>query len=73
MPSAKYSNQPARNMLRDLGMVNYFAKFIPLMSLITDPIRKVMKTDVELKWTNKKKRQIKEILTAAPVPHVLRR
>ena len=35
-------------------MVNYFAKFNPLMSLITGPIRKVMKSDVELKWDKEK-------------------
>ena len=44
--------------------------------MITDPIRKVMKSDVELKWDKQKDeafRQIKEILTAAPVLDVLRR
>ena len=54
---------------RLLGMVNYFAKFIPQMSMITDPIRKVMKSDVEFKWSKQQEeafRQIKEILTAAP-------
>ena len=55
---------------RLLGMVNYFGKFIPQMSMITDPIRKVMKSDVEFKWGKQEEeafRQIKEILTAAPV------
>ena len=55
---------------RLLGMVNYFAKFVPQMSMITDPIRKVMKSDVEFKWGKQQQeafRQIKEILTAAPV------
>ena len=55
---------------RLLRMVNYFAKFIPQMSMITDPIRKVMKSDVEFKCGKQQEeafRQIKEILTAAPV------
>jgi hypothetical protein len=55
---------------RLLGMVNYFAKFIPNMSVITDPIRKVMKSDVQFEWGSQQEeafRQIKEILTAAPV------
>ena len=55
---------------RLLGMVNYFAKFIPNMSLITNPIQKVMKSDVEFEWGSQQEaafQQIKEILTAAPV------
>ena len=52
---------------RLLGMVNYFAKFIPQMSMITDPIRKVMKSDVEFKWGKQEEafRQIKEILSSS--------
>ena len=54
---------------RLLGMVNYFAKFIPQMSMITDPIRKVMKSDVEFKWGKQQEafRQVREILASAPV------
>ena len=55
---------------RLFGMVNYFAKFNPQMSMITDPIRKVTKSDVEFKWGKQQEeafRQIEETLTAAPV------
>ena len=35
---------------RLLGMVNYLAKFIPNTSKITQPIREVLKKDVEFHW-----------------------
>jgi hypothetical protein len=35
---------------RLLGTVNYLAKFIPNMSTIMQPIREVMKRDVEFQW-----------------------
>jgi hypothetical protein len=48
-------------------MVNYFAKFIPNMSTITDTIRIVMKNDVQFERGSRQEesfQKIKEILTA---------
>ena len=55
---------------RLLGMVNYLAKFIPNMSKITQPIREVLKKDVEFRWGTQQEeafQKIKEVLTASPV------
>ena len=35
---------------RLLGTISYFAKFLPNMSSITEPIRKLLKKDVEFVW-----------------------
>jgi transposase InsO family protein len=55
---------------RLLGTVNYLAKFIPNMSEVTEPIRKLLRSDVEFEWSTPQEtafRRIKDILTETPV------
>ena len=57
-------------VMRLLGTVNYLAKFLPDMSQITKPIRKLLRQDVEFEWTSHQETaftKIKEILTTDPV------
>ena len=55
---------------RFLGTVNYQAKFIPNLSTIIQPIREVMKSEVEFQWRGAHKKvfqEVKDTLTKEPV------
>lgn len=55
---------------RLLGMVTYLAKFIPNLSTITQPLRKLLEKDTEFVWTNHQSiafQQIKHALSSTPV------
>ena len=59
-----------KGVMRLLGTVNYLAKFLPDMSQITEPIRKLLRQDVEFELTSHQETaftKIKEILTRDPV------
>lgn len=43
--------QDKKGIERLLGTVNYLAKFIPNMSTITEPIRSLLKKDVDFVWS----------------------
>ena len=49
---------------RLLGMVNYMAKFIPNLSTISEPIRKLLKKEVQFTWEHEQKRAFVEIKNA---------
>ncbi|XP_021368107.1 uncharacterized protein K02A2.6-like [Mizuhopecten yessoensis] len=46
---------------RLLGFVNYLSKFIPNMSTVTEPIRRLLKSDVEFEWAKPQEEAFKEI------------
>ncbi|XP_021369719.1 uncharacterized protein LOC110460854 [Mizuhopecten yessoensis] len=46
---------------RLLGFVNYLSKVIPNMSTVTEPIRRLLKSDVEFEWTKPQEEAFKEI------------
>jgi hypothetical protein len=53
-----------------LGMVNYLAKFLPLLSDITQPLRKLEDKDVERCWLEQHEKAfkaVKDYLAKAPV------
>ena len=53
-----------------LGTLNYLAKFIPNMSIITKPIRDLLKTDAMFCWDTEQSeafKSIKDTLSTAPV------
>ena len=55
---------------RLLGTINYLPKFLPNMSFITEPIRKLLKKDVEFMWMEPQERafsHIVDILGKEPV------
>ena len=59
-----------KGVQRLLGTVNYLAKFVPNMSTVTDPIRKLLKEEKEFAWTHEQNaafEKIKNILTNDPV------
>ena len=52
------------------GMINYLSKFLPKLSDVMQPIRKLMRKDVEWKWGKEQKRsfsEIKSLITKTPV------
>ena len=52
------------------GMVTYLAKFLPKLSTVMEPIRRLTKHDVEFEWSeeqNKAMDEIKRLVTTAPV------
>ncbi|XP_021340039.1 uncharacterized protein LOC110441256 [Mizuhopecten yessoensis] len=54
---------------RLLGFVNYLSKFILNMSTVTEPIRRLLKSDVEFEWTKPQEeafKEIKKIITRKP-------
>lgn len=57
---------------RLLGMVTYLAKFIPNMSEITHPLRKLLEKDAEWLWTPEQARATDQIKTVLSSPPVLR-
>ena len=59
-----------KGVMRLLGTVNYLAKFVPDMSQITEPIRALLKQDVEFEWNSAQEAaftKIKKILTSDPI------
>ena len=55
---------------RFLGMVNYLSKYTPLLSDMTEPLRRLDDKEVELRWTNSHitaMEAIKKAVTAASV------
>ena len=55
---------------RFLGMVNYLSKYLPRLSEMTEPLRKLDDKDVEFIWTNSHTAAmncIKKLVTEAPV------
>ena len=55
---------------RFLGMVNFFSKFIPGQSSITDPLRQLLKKDSVWDWSHEHTgavEQLKQILSSQPV------
>ena len=51
------------------GMVTYLAKFLPKLSTVMEPIRRLTKHDVEFEWSeeqNKAMDEIKRLVTTAP-------
>ena len=55
---------------RFLGMLNFFSKFIPSQSSITDPIRQLLKKDSVWFWSHEHTaavEQLKQILSCQPV------
>ena len=59
-----------KGVMRLLGTVNYWSKFIPNMSQVTEPIRLLLRQDIEFQWNYEQEtafNQIKEILTSNPV------
>ena len=52
---------------RLLGFTNYLAKFLPNMSAISEPLRRLIQKDVEFEWGSAQQQafeRIKEIRTA---------
>ena len=55
---------------RFLGMVNFFSKFIPSQSSVTDPLRQLLKKDSVWFWSHEHTaavEQLKQILSCQPV------
>lgn len=57
---------------RILGMVTYLAKFIPNLSQITQPMRKLLEKDAEWIWTPHQSKSFRDIKDALSTPPVLR-
>ncbi|XP_048585750.1 uncharacterized protein LOC116606612 [Nematostella vectensis] len=52
------------------GMVTYLAKFLPQLSTVMDPIRRLTRQDVEWEWSEEQDhamKEIKRLVTTAPV------
>lgn len=59
-----------KQLQRFLGMINYLAKFIPNMSEITEPLRKLLINNVEWSWEFEQQQsfdKLKKLLTSTPV------
>ena len=46
---------------RLLGTVNYFGKFIPNLATVTEPIRVLLRKDVEFQWSHEQDKAFQEI------------
>ena len=52
---------------RFLGFANYLAKFLPNLSILSEPLRRIIQKDVELQWGQTQEdafRKIKEVATS---------
>ena len=52
------------------GMVTYLAKFLPKLSTVMEPIRRLTKQDVEFKWSEEQDKamdEIKKLVTTASI------
>ena len=59
-----------KGVMRLLGTVNYLSTIIPNMSQVTEPIRLLLRQDIEFQWNYEQETafsQIKDILTGNPV------
>lgn len=59
-----------KGVKRLLGVITYCAKFIPKLSNLTEPLRKLIKKDVEFNWSNEQEvafNKIKKSLTDSPI------
>lgn len=59
-----------KELQRYLGMVNYLRSFIPNLAEKTEPLRQLLKNDIEFVWNNvhtKTVNNLKNILTSTPV------
>lgn len=62
--------QDVKDLMRFLGMVQYVAKFLPKLSTVTEPLRRLTDKDATWKWTAEHEKilhQVKVMLTEAPV------
>ena len=73
---AAIANMPTphdrQSLLRLLGMVKYLSAYIPYESIITAPMRALLRKDVAWQWEhehNTALEQVKAALTSAPVLH----
>ena len=46
---------------RLLGTVNYLGKFIPNMASVTEPIRVLLRKDIEFQWSHEQDKAFQEI------------
>ena len=59
-----------KELLRFMGSVNYLGKFIPNLSTLNEPLRLLLKSDVEWHWETKQQQSfdhLKQVITQAPV------
>lgn len=59
-----------KRIQRLLGTINYLAKFVPNMSAVTEPIRKLLKEENEFIWAHEQQQafeKLKDIITRNPV------
>lgn len=59
-----------KGLKRFLGMVNYLAKFLPLLSDMTEPLRRLEDKDVEWCWLEQHQQAfntVKQAIAKAPV------
>ena len=64
------SPQNKKDVERLLGMVTYLSKFIPNMSTLTEPLRVLLKQEVQWHWEEQQEKalnEIKKVLTSKPV------
>ena len=64
------SPENKKDVERLLGMVTYLSKFIPNMSTLTEPLRALLKQDVQWHWEEQQEKaldEIKKVLTSKPV------
>ncbi|KAL9983272.1 hypothetical protein ACROYT_G005418 [Oculina patagonica] len=64
------SPQNKKDVERLLGMVTYLSKFIPNMSALTEPLRALLKQEVQWHWEEQQEKalnEIKKVLTSKPV------
>ena len=50
---------------RLLGFTNYLAKFLPNLSVISEPLRRIIQKDVELKWGSAQQQAVERIKEVA--------
>lgn len=59
-----------RELRSVLGMINYYAKFIPDLPTLLHPLHRLLQTNQPWKWSEdceKASQQVKKYLTRAPV------
>lgn len=64
--------QNKQQLQRLLGMVTYLNKFIPNLSMLTEPLRKLLPKDVEWVWSSDQSEAFNKIKTVLSEPPVLR-
>ena len=59
-----------QSLQRLLGMITYLAKFLPNLSDVTEPLRRLLDRDVEWHWDHVHENaltQVKKLITREPV------